>query len=265
MVASRIGRDLLVCLIIKSAILLQCIGIFFSLWSGSSVESLFFLEFGLKPSNSKIIENGLALVILALGFSVFFQRKTFTLILLFLLTLAISWITQKQGGIPFASWSIPAHALRILTPLGLLMLPKNSNDFSKAYSVLVLGLSVTFFTHGIEALSLHPRFVDYLLVFSNKFLYYNLQQSMAEFILKLIGCLDICMDILVLIQPKPGIFIWMAYWGFVTASVRMVELGWSMYPELLIRTSHFLIPVSLLIIRNLSMYSKHSILIKIVL
>jgi hypothetical protein len=262
MEALQFDRENLIVWILKSAILLQCIGIFFILLSGSSVESLFFLEFDLDQSYSKFVENSIAFVVLFLGFTIFIQPKTLTLILLFLLIFIISWITQKQGGIPFANWSIPAHALRIVTPIGLLLLIKNSHDFSKAYTILILGLAVTFFTHGIEALSLHPRFIDYLLVFSNKFLSYNLQQSMAELILKIIGCLDIIMAILVIVQPKPGIFIWMAYWGLVTASVRMVELGWNMYPELLVRASHFLIPVSLLIIRNLTVYSKHPLLIK---
>lgn len=248
--------------ILKVTILVQCVGLFFTLLKGSSVESLFFLEFGLEQSSSKSLENSLAYLVLILGIVIFFQPKTYTLILLFLVTLGVSWVTQRQGGIPQANLTLPSHALRILTPIGLWLLVRNSGNYSKTYSILILALSITFFTHGLEALSLHPRFIDYLLAFSTKFLSYNLHQSHAESILKAIGCLDIFMATLVLVKPKSGIFVWMAYWGFVTASVRIVELGWGMFPEVLIRASHYLIPVVLLVMKNQIIYYRTPIIEK---
>jgi hypothetical protein len=236
--------------ILKITILLQSLGLFFMLLKGSSVESLFFLDFGFEQATSKSLENSLAYLMLILGIAIFIQPKSYTMILFFIVSLGVSWVIQRQGGIPHANLTLPSHALRILTPIGLWILVKYRGDYSKAYSVLTLALSITFLTHGLEALSHHPRFIDYLFAFSTKFLNYNPRQSDAEFILIVIGVLDICMAILVLVKPKPIIFVWMAYWGFVTASARIVELGWGMYPEVLVRASHFLIPVVLLIIKS---------------
>jgi hypothetical protein len=260
MESKHIMPEVVIVWILKITIILQGLGLFFILLKGSSVESLFFLDFGLDQTSSKSLENSLAYLVLILGIAIFIQPKSYTLILFFFVALIISWVTQRQGGIPHANLTVPSHTLRILTPIGLWILIKNKGDYSKAYSVLTLALSITFFTHGLEALSLHPRFIDYLFAFSTKFLNYNPQQSSIEFILIGIGCLDICVAILVLVKPKPVIFIWMSYWGFVTASARIVELGWVMYPEVLIRTSHFLIPFSLLIIKNWSGYHKQSTL-----
>jgi len=254
MESKHIMPEVLIIWILKITIILQSLGLFFTLLKGSSVESLFFLEFGIEQSSSKSLENSLAYLVLILGIAIFIQPKTYTLILLFLVTLGVSWVTQRQGGIPQANLTLPSHALRILTPIGLWLLIRNSGNYPKTYSILILALSITFFTHGLEALSLHPRFIDYLLAFSTKFLNYNLQQYNAEFILKTIGCLDIFMATLVLVKPKSGIFVWMAYWGFVTASSRIVELGWGMFPEVLIRASHYLIPVVLLVMKNQIIY-----------
>ncbi|WP_373494537.1 hypothetical protein [Aquiflexum sp.] len=239
------------------ALLLQCVGVFFYLKGGSAIETMLFMEMGLEQANSKLVENIIAWVFLIFGIVAFLKPDKYLLVIISLLTLALAYIIKRQAGSPFTEWSIPSHFIRIILPIGILLLATNKQkNIRGAYWVLLVGLSITFITHGLEAWSLHPRFIDYLLISSEKTLGIRFKQSSAEIVLKVIGTIDILVALSTLVFPKNAVFYWMAFWGFVTAFARVTELGLGLYPEVLIRAGHWLVPISLVWLNEIRNQSK---------
>lgn len=235
---------------LKIALLLQSVGIFFYLLGGSAIETMLFMEMSFEQANSKLVEKIIAWIFLTLGVVTFFKPYKILLIIISLGTLGLAFIIKTQAGSPYTEWSIPAHFIRIILPLGILFLNSKSNHLKATYWLLLIGLAVTFITHGLEAWTLHPRFIDYLLISSENTLGIRMKQSTAELILKIIGSIDILAVLIAFLFPRNAIFYWMAAWGFITAFARVTELGWVLYPEVLIRAAHFLVPISLILIKN---------------
>lgn len=240
-----------VLLLLKVALLLQCVGVLFYLLGGSAIETMLFMEMSFEQKNSKFIENIIAWLFLIFGIVTFFKPYKVLLILISFATLGLAFVIKSQAGSPYTEWSIPAHFIRIVLPLGTLLLNNKRNQLKITYWILLIGLAITFFTHGMEAWTLHPRFIDYLLISSENTLGIRLKQSTAELILKIIGSIDILAVLISLFFPRNAIFYWMAAWGFITAFARVTELGWALYPEVLIRASHFIVPLSLILINRI--------------
>ena len=68
----------------------------------------------------------------------------------------------------------------------------------------------------------------------------------AKTILSWIGVMDMTLAIGVVIRPFRTILWWMAVWGLITALGPLTANGWGAYPELLLRTTHFVVPFVLL-------------------
>lgn len=237
--------------LLKLTLLLQCVGVFFHLQGGSAVETMLFMEAGMKQANAKSVENTIAWIFLLFGLWAFIKPNKPLLIFISLLTLLLAFIIKRQAGSPFTEWSIPAHMIRILLPIGMIFFVGEKKKLALPYYILLTGLVITFLTHGLEALSLHPRFIDYLILsFENTF-GLRTRQIHAENMLRIIGSLDILAAILAIVFPRKPVFIWLAFWGFLTAFARITELGIGMYPEVLIRTGHFLVPICLMLINDI--------------
>ena len=236
--------------LLKFTLLLQCVGVFFHLLGGSAIETMLFMEVGMKQADAKSVENSIAWIFLFSGFWAFIKPNKPLLVIISILTLLLAFIIKRQAGSPFTEWSVPAHMIRILLPIGILFFMQEKKKLTLPYYILLTGLVITFLTHGFEALSLHPRFLDYLILsFENTF-ELRIRQNHAGNMLRIIGSLDILAAILAIVFPKKPVFIWLAFWGFLTAFARITELGFGMYPEVLIRTSHFLVPIALILIND---------------
>lgn len=137
-----------------------------------------------------------------------------------------------RGGAAFTDWAIGAHAVRYMAPLALAFLIQPLRvDAERVHTTinwLLRGaLAVTFLIHGLEALNQHPRFVDYLLVASDKLLGYDLAEPVARRMLTVIGLMDVTLAALVLLARKWRlVLLWMVFWGVVTACSRIVFGGW---------------------------------------
>jgi hypothetical protein len=236
--------------LLKFALLLQCIGVFFHLLGGSAIETMLFMEVGMKQGNAKSVEKIIAWVFLLLGFWAFLKSNKPLLVIISIMTLLLAFIIKRQGGSPFTEWSIPAHMVRILLPIGILFFNSEKKKLTLSYYILLSGLVITFLTHGLEALSLHPRFLDYLILSLEHTVDWKIKQIHAENMLRIIGTMDIIVAILAVFFPKKPVFVWLAFWGLLTAFARVTELGIGMYPEVLIRASHFFVPLVLLLINE---------------
>ena len=110
---------------------------------------------------------------------------------------------------------------------------------------LRLGISALFITHGLEALYLHPRFIDYLIGTAGNLAGISMREATAGTLLRLIGVTDIAVALALLLRPSSGVLFWMAFWGLVTALSRVTTFGPGVYFEVLVRFPHFLAPLAL--------------------
>lgn len=233
--------------ILRFTLLLHCVGLFMQLRSGSALEGTLFMEYGVEQATAKKIENMVAMVFLFIGSVIFFRPRKILLLTISFLFFSTALLIQRQAGSPFTDWTVLAHAARIVAPVGLyLLIGKGSRLPKITYFVLTFGLGITFITHGMEAIFLHPYFVDYLITSSHHLLGVDLSQQLAERILQTIGSLDILLGVLVLFLKNKWLLLWLAFWGMVTAFSRITALGWEMYPEVLSRAAHFGIPLALI-------------------
>jgi hypothetical protein len=111
--------------------------------------------------------------------------------------------------------------------------------------LLRIGISLTFLTHGIEALLNHPKFVDFLLASSDRLLGWPLQERAAQLLLRWIGGVDIMVAVAILCFRWRAVAFWMAFWGLITAFARVVEADWNSYDKVLVRAAHAGVPLAI--------------------
>jgi hypothetical protein len=143
------------------------------------------------------------------------------------------------GGLPHTNLTLFAHAARYLTPIGLYFLLRNSKS---GITILKVGVSLTFIAHGIECLYKDPLFVDYL-IYALK--WFSLNEDGANNLLLIIGTADILVGIISLIWVNPWVYFYMAFWGLFTAFYRVLYEGGPGYLSMLMRSSHYFVPLFL--------------------
>ncbi len=208
-----------------------------------------------SPRSAHQIE--LALVLVTLAFSVaglfWRHRRRGTCLMLpafaFLLTEACLIAGSGDGG--YAEWTPAAHALRYGTPLALALLAMKE-PFGEAQVLMLLrvSLALVFVAHGTEALMHYPNPVDLLIGSGENLFGWRMTEAQAKSLLSVIGWADVVVGIAILVRPFPTLLWWMAVWGLITALSRMTGLGGNAYPEVLMRTSHFVVPFVLVWFRR---------------
>lgn len=138
---------------------------------------------------------------------------------------------------------------RLVAPFGLLLFDRSSNRpacrATQVIEVLRWATAIVFLAHGIEAWLLNPKFVDLLLLSANQLLGADLTQESAESLLKLIGVADILAAFGCMFSRWRPLLWWMAAWGLITASSRLVAYPWQMaLHETLTRVAHFGLPLA---------------------
>jgi hypothetical protein len=218
---------------------------------GSSFNSWLFLDLGLSDRSAKGMERFVLLLSMAMtAVPIWLPEKRkclFFLVPAFLFLLAESFLTARMGGMGYANWAPSAYALRYATPLALMMfLFQAPFGGAQAGSLLRIALALVFLTHGAEAFLHHPRFVDLIINSASNLLGWRIEEAAAKTILSWIGVMDMTLAIAVVIRPFRTLLWWMAVWGLITALARLTANGWGAYPELLLRTTHFVVPFVLL-------------------
>lgn len=140
--------------------------------------------------------------------------------------------------------------LRYCAPLIAILLFQ-ATDKSKAWGDRIMRLSIVlvFAMHGIKALFTDPKFIDYLLVALRR-IGVGMEEAHAAGLLHIIGAVDILLAAhLLFFKPERNrmVLIWIAAWGAITALARITYGGFGNWHEVLIRSSHFLVPIALLI------------------
>jgi hypothetical protein len=222
---------------------------------GSGWNAWLFLDQGLSHAAAFRMELSLVLVSLVsaiAGLILRHHRWGGCLMLpAFAYLLAEACLIAKMGGVGHAEWAPAAHALRYATPFALALLAMKE-PFGEAQVTMLLRVSLAFvfFTHGAEALLHFPRFIDLIIGSSENLLGWRVTESQAKSILTAIGVADVVAGVLVLAKPAPALLWWMAAWGLITAFSRITCLGWDAYREVLLRATHFLVPLALVLYRT---------------
>ncbi|MBL9158136.1 MAG: hypothetical protein JNJ70_11720 [Verrucomicrobiales bacterium] len=165
--------------------------------------------------------------------------------------LAEACLIAKMGGVGHAEWAPAAHAMRYATPFALALLAMKE-PFGEAQVTMLLrvSLAMVFLTHGAEALLHFPRFIDLIIGSAENLVGWRVTEAQAKSMLTAIGAVDVVAAVLVLARPTPALLWWMAAWGLITALSRMTCLGLDAYREVLLRATHFLVPLALVLYRR---------------
>ena len=152
-------------------------------------------------------------------------------------------------------FNLPCHALRILTPLALVLFQVGKPAW--AIRVLCIASSLTFMGHGANALNEKALFLDYLLAFFHD-LGSPISLKMGILLLHIVGTIDIALAQHAAFFHQRRIiwvFRYMATWGLITACARITFMGWGSWHEVLVRAPHFLGPLCLCFILGRKNYS----------
>ncbi len=231
-------------------VLLQAAGLALSTArEGTSLGSLMFVGLGWSEPLSLALERaGTLIAVVGCLLAVLVRRPTLRLVAASVASawcLALALGEWKVAGAPYSEVALPAHATRIAAPLLLALW----NRRTAMLWVLRLSIALTFAIHGMEALGLHPRFIDYILYADQRLFGLGLEQEGAELLLRLIGIQDVVLALLVLTgRDFRRVLGWMALWGAITALSRFVQGGQGALHQTLIRTANAGLPLVLLLL-----------------
>ncbi len=246
-------------LVLRFAVFVQCVGLLWTSWvSGSAVETVLFGTFGWHDQASFLFDRVVAASLLVAATIGLLTKVRLPYVLMAAWFFTIGIARWFYGGAAFSALTVPAHAVRWAAPLAISLLPSaalpysalrvhrpgrgehTSSDVAIAW-LLRSALALTFLVHGLEALQLHPRFIDYILMADRRLLggTLGLQQSNAEMALYVIGAVDVgCALWLIAGRMRRGLLLYMAFWGVLTACSRVVHSGEHGIHETLIRAAN---------------------------
>lgn len=241
-------------LVLRGVVLVQCIGLLWtSIVAGSSIETVLFGTFGWHDQASFMLDRLVAALLLVGATAGLLTKARLPYLFIAAWFFAIGLARTWYGGAAFSDLTVPAHAVRWAAPLAIYFLPYSLMHAPKAIVreramnevgiiwLLRAALALTFFVHGLEALQLHPRFIDYLLMAERRLLggALGLQESAAQMMLYAIGAVDVaCAFWLIAGRMRRGLLLHMAVWGVVTACSRAVHSGEHGIHETLIRAAN---------------------------
>jgi uncharacterized membrane protein YphA (DoxX/SURF4 family) len=110
-----------------------------------------------------------------------------------------------------------------------------------ATAVLRIAVSLEFLGHGILALSHKAQWMKYVA-------FWGIPAPAIPGVMTAVGTLDLILAFLVLAKPVRAALLWMAFWGFFTATLR--PLTGEPFVEFVERGPNWGAPLALLILRG---------------
>ena len=244
---------------LRLALLLQSVGLVRqSMVDGTPIGTTLFMNWGLPEPLMLAIDQGAAALCLLCAIALVarprWRAPALPIAVWFLLVALLGWF---QGGHFAAQLEVPAHAVRWAAPLALFVwlghrarAGGDASDGSVAWRqgewILRVAAASTFVAHGIEALWHHPRFIDYLITASQRLLSWRLTEARAVVLLDVIGAVDLIVAAALLARRWRAVAGYMALWGLVTASARIVYMGLPYWPQTAIRACNMAVPLALM-------------------
>jgi hypothetical protein len=169
--------------------------------------------------------------------------------------IVVAWY---RGGYFMSEWTLASESCRLALPVALLVLTPgpwstdNSTQRLKAGMWLLRAAAcLTFLAHGLKSYALSPVFVDYL-ISAGAGIGWQMSQSLAEALLRIIGVLDITAATLIIAVRWRAVAFYMATWALIGALARMVQSGWEAHFEVLVRAGNYCVPLIIGLIWHLS-------------
>jgi hypothetical protein len=214
---------------LRVGLALQCAGAVGSiLVNGTPLNTMLFLDLGVSDALTRELDRGIACALLLAAISMMFAkgRSLFYAVAGWFALDAL--LVTYNGGTFAPPLETLGRTLRWIAPLAVVA--SMAGHGVRAQKLLAWGIALVFAAHGIEALMLHPRFVDYLIVTVDRATSLRMAQASAEAQLIAIGLIDVMLAILAIKRPSKAVFGYMAFWGIATALMRSVyygpEIGW---------------------------------------
>lgn len=172
----------------------------------------------------------------------------------FLWMLAIP-LAEMVRGEAYSRLALGEHAVRFILPMAGVLVwwrlratqPDGSagGSIGRWRTVFVTAAAATFVVHGYKAIQVYPPFVDLVLLTQSRFGLNWFDQSTVESLLVGIGVMDISLGLLLLATGWRCFAFYMAFWGLVTACSRMTAFGFDAWPETLIRSANWGLPLAI--------------------
>ena len=162
----------------------------------------------------------------------------------------LSW--QMNVEDEFAATDPFGHAVRFVAPVVLLACGTGTGSYLKLEWLLRIAIASTFIGHGLAAYWLKPGFVDLIIgtidtILGSDWRLAEEREIFALILLPWIGRIDFLLAIVILLPLKccKTVALWMAIWGFATATSRLTAFGFERWPDLMIRAANGGIPLLL--------------------
>ena len=221
--------------------------------AGTAIGNIAFMEWEYADLQVYLAERCVIVALLAIAATLFVYPTTVAAVILGSAVLLETTAVYHFEGTLFSDWSHPALAMRFLAPFALIPLiamPKKEPQAAWRYEmcgwIMRVGVASVFIAHGLEALYRHPQFIDLIIGSTRRWIGYRPTESQAIAVLVPIGIMDVIVGVLLLCGRWRPLLCEMAFWGFITAMSRVTANGPLSYPEVLMRASHFLIPLAIL-------------------
>jgi hypothetical protein len=240
--------------ILRVTILVYALGVAVAVLtrSGSALGDLALMHSSVGHAKIFLWERIVAGLLFVAALSLLAFPTVLALVIIGGITALEAYAAHRAGGFPFAEYTPLAVALRYLTPLALVPLvltkriaPSRRWRSTTASWILRIAVAIVFFIHGLEALWLHPGFIDLIIGSARNVLGLAVTQTTAAHLLRFIGIVDIAIAILILVHPWKPLLGWICFWGLITALARPMAHGFGAYPEVLLRSSHILAAVAI--------------------
>ena len=168
---------------------------------------------------------------------------------------AVSIVDAWQGGHFAASLAPAAHAVRWATP-AVASAVWMGVSVGSARVGLSWAAGAVFVAHGIECLLGHPTFVDFLITIPDRLIGLSIDQPAAATVLLVIGFVDVAVGVSMVALGGGAVAVWMVFWGFLTAIVRVLYFGEAGWPDALIRVTNGGVPLLILASRPWSLLGR---------
>jgi len=215
--------------------------------------SLLWEEYSLSRAFSGTVEGAMIVLLLLSGVFIWIKKvRWFSLVGgAVMISEMLSETFMLSAKYPMLYWA--EWALRYASPLAAVLLFQSS-ERSRIWAgrIIRFAIVLSFGAHGLKALMADPRFIDFLLVFFRR-IGLEMDEATGVTMLHVIGSFDLVLAahlLFVKLQRNRMILIWMAVWGAITALARITHGGAGNWHEVLIRSSHFLLPLTLLLLNR---------------
>ncbi|SMF28605.1 hypothetical protein [Pseudobacteriovorax antillogorgiicola] len=241
-------------LIVRLIVLLQCLGLgAIAILDGTAVGTYLFLYTGLEEVFSYALNYAIAIVLLGVAMATLKEVRAWPLLVMGFVFITEAFFKTVLGGQFASNLTLGAHMVRYMWPLllGLSLSFDSTGQSLKRRDVLFflrLAISGTFVVHGVEALMMHPKFIDFIIVANTKFPWLPATEGFARNALIAIGLIDIVVAMLVMMRPSLWSLGYMAIWGALTAGARVIFADIQGIPDMILRAPHWGIPLLLMVL-----------------